>query len=101
MNQQIITLRDTILYDGLDRDTINHTINANLSTDPELVELLSVVHTGLPITYQRKLLIGILNHTLKRRCDHHWIDDMIDCGPEESHAIRYCAKCEVTRKFTE
>ena len=32
------------------------------------------------------------------KCDHNWINDVIDIDPDRSQQICYCVKCEVTKK---
>lgn len=32
------------------------------------------------------------------KCDHNWINDVIDIDPDRSQQICYCIKCEVTKK---
>ncbi len=35
---------------------------------------------------------------INKKCEHEWIDDMIDIDPDSSQTICYCVKCEVTKK---
>jgi hypothetical protein len=40
----------------------------------------------------------IIKDKLENSCDHEWINDYIDIGPDCSQIICYCSKCEVTKK---
>lgn len=38
------------------------------------------------------------NH-IKNKCEHEWINDLIDIDPDRAQQICYCVKCEVTKKY--
>jgi len=35
---------------------------------------------------------------INNKCEHEWIDDLIDIDPDRTQNICYCVKCEVTKK---
>lgn len=43
-------------------------------------------------------LIKHIDYHIKNKCNHEWIDDLIDIDPDRSKEICYCVKCEVTKK---
>lgn len=42
---------------------------------------------------------NIVEDKLNNMCDHEWINDYIDTGPESSQQICYCKLCELTKKI--
>ena len=44
------------------------------------------------------LFIKDIDCAISNLCEHEWIHDNIDIGPESSENIIYCSKCELTRK---
>lgn len=42
---------------------------------------------------------NIVEDKLNNMCDHKWIKDYIDTGPESSQQICYCKLCELTKKI--
>jgi hypothetical protein len=42
---------------------------------------------------------NIVEHKLNNICNHEWIDDHIDIGPDNSQTITYCRLCEVSKKY--
>jgi len=42
---------------------------------------------------------NIVEDKLNNICDHEWINDYIDTGPETSQQICYCKLCELTKKI--
>lgn len=42
---------------------------------------------------------NIVEHKLNNICNHEWVDDNIDIGPESSQAITYCKLCQVSKKY--
>lgn len=54
-------------------------------------------------TYNRliinlEILIKDVHDHIKHKCDHEWIDDLIDIDPDRAQNICYCVKCEITKK---
>ena len=37
----------------------------------------------------------IMNHFLKKYCEHQWTTDSIDIDPDRSQYIKYCLNCEL------
>jgi hypothetical protein len=35
---------------------------------------------------------------IKNRCQHEWVNDLIDIDPDRAQQICYCVKCELTKK---
>lgn len=74
---------DTIIDDKLFKDYIK--MFDDVDTYQELINNLDNL----------KLLIKEL---IKNKCEHEWVDDLIDIGHDKSQHICYCVKCEVTKK---
>ena len=47
------------------------------------------------LDYNKNMLKKIDNLIIKK-CQHVWIDDLIDIDPDRSKSIRYCSKCYLT-----
>lgn len=43
-------------------------------------------------------LIKHVQHHIQNKCQHEWIDDLIDIDPDRSQNICYCINCEITQK---
>lgn len=40
----------------------------------------------------------ILNNSMNNLCEHDWINDLFDIGPDRYINIDYCSKCNITIK---
>ena len=47
------------------------------------------------LDYNKNMLKNIDNLIIKK-CQHEWINDLIDIDPDRSKSIRYCSKCYLT-----
>ena len=83
-----INLLDNNFFDNnCNDDLFNQYVNIFDNTE---------LYNGL-ITNLETLTNYIHSH-IKNTCDHEWINDSIDIGPDRSQDICYCVKCEVTKK---
>ena len=65
---------------------------------PKLLELFSV--DNLSIHNLTNLLSNyntMVNNQIDSLCDHEWIIDEIDIGPDTSKRVCYCIKCEISK----
>ena len=75
----------------------------NMSSDIEIYAKLSLYKNTIETTghkfleEQRKLLDDI-NEILMKKCEHNWIEDVIDKSLERSRDICYCSKCYIYTK---
>jgi hypothetical protein len=84
------------------KNSVNKIDNNYFIEDPNKVypELLNIFDdtsmnelTHVLVSYKNKI-----DNNLKYVCDHEWIVDDVDIGPEMSQRITYCSLCEISKK---
>lgn len=43
-------------------------------------------------------LKNYVGNKITNRCEHEWVNDLIDIDPDRSQEICYCIKCDVTKR---
>ena len=58
-------------------------------------EILNNIHYSIQDSSYREIR-KLINSYINVRCNHEYIDDLIDIDPDRSKNIRYCIHCEHT-----
>jgi hypothetical protein len=69
--------------------------------DPLLTQYLNMFEdtkTYNELVINLETLITDLEYHIKNKCEHEWVNDLIDIDPDRSQQICYCVKCEITKK---
>ena len=75
----------------------------NMSTDLDIYAKLSLYRLSIETTGRQFLeiqqkLINDIDEILMKKCEHNWIEDIIDEPLERSRDICYCSKCYIYTK---
>lgn len=75
----------------------------NMSSDLEIYAKLAfyrntIETTGRQFLEGQKKLINDIDEILMKKCEHDWIEDVIDEPLERSRDICYCSKCYIYTK---
>lgn len=64
----------------------------------EYLRMFEDTETYNELVINLETLIKQVEHHIKNRCEHEWVNDIIDIDPDTSQHICYCVKCEITKK---
>ena len=75
----------------------------HMSNDLDIYATLALYKNNMEITGRlflelQKKLINDIDETLMKKCEHNWIEDVIDEPLDRSRDICYCSKCYIYTK---
>ena len=100
--KEIIEKENSILND-YENVVLNLTTN-NINKNKVEIDFYNLIQKYISETNKinknkldyNKNMLKKINNLIIKKCEHTWINDLIDIDPDRSKSIKYCSKCYLT-----